>query len=148
MRRRFGGVRVLRGGRRHAVGLAQRGQLGGAEHHRQPRAQDARRRLPRRAVEPRKSQSQTATRGAATPTPAKLSYKDKYALENLPKRIAALHDEITAHNKVLADGALFSRNPHTFEAAATGLKQAEAALEAAEDQWLTLELAREEAENP
>ena len=102
----------------------------------------------RRAVEPRKSQSQTATRGAATPTPAKLSYKDKYALENLPKRIAALQDEITAHNKVLADGALFSRNPHTFEAAATGLKQAEAALEAAEDQWLTLELAREEAENP
>ena len=102
----------------------------------------------RRAVEPRKSQSQTATTGAATPTPAKLSYKDKYALENLPKRIAALQDEITAHNKVLADGALFSRNPHTFEAAATGLKQAEAALEAAEDQWLTLELAREEAENP
>ncbi len=102
----------------------------------------------RRAVEPRKKQSQTATTGAATPTPAKLSYKDKYALENLPKRIAALQDEITAHNKVLADGALFSRNPHTFEAAATGLKQAEAALEAAEDQWLTLELAREEAENP
>ena len=60
----------------------------------------------------------------------------------------ALQDEIMAHNKVLADGALFSRNPHTFEAAATGLKQAEAALEAAEDQWLTLELAREEAENP
>ncbi len=102
----------------------------------------------RRTVKPRKSQSQTATTGAATPTPAKLSYKDKYALENLPKRIAALQDEITAHNKVLADGALFSRNPHTFEAAATGLKQAEAALKAAEDQWLTLELAREEAENP
>ena len=101
----------------------------------------------RRAVEPRKSQSQAPTTGAATPTPAKLSYKDKYALENLPKRIAALQDEITAHNKVLADGALFARNPHTFEAAASGLKQAKAALVAAEDQWLTLELAREEAGN-
>ena len=105
----------------------------------------------RRTVEPHKSKRQAASALAAAagaaPSPAKLSYKDKYALENLPKRIAALQDEIKAHNKALADGGLFARDPDAFEAAASGLKQAEAALAAAEDQWLTLELAREEAES-
>ena len=105
----------------------------------------------RRTVELHKSKRQAASALAAAagaaPSPAKLSYKDKYALENLPKRIAALQDEIKAHNKALADGGLFARDPDAFEAAASGLKQAEAALAAAEDQWLTLELAREEAES-
>ncbi len=76
----------------------------------------------------------------------KLSYKDKYALENLPQRIEVLHGEIAAHNRALADSELFARDPQAFEAAATGLSEAEAALKAAEDQWLTLEMAREESE--
>ena len=105
----------------------------------------------RRAVELHKSKRHAASALAATagaaPAPVKPSYKDKYALENLPKRIAALQDEIKAHNKALADGGLFARDPDAFEAAASGLKQAETNLAAAEDQWLTLELAREEAES-
>ncbi len=105
----------------------------------------------RDAGEPRKSRRKappggTAAAAATTAAPAKLSYKDKYALENLPKRIEALHGEIAAHNRVLADSGLFGRDPQAFEAAATGLSEAEAALKAAEDQWLTLEMAREESE--
>jgi ATP-binding cassette subfamily F protein uup len=76
----------------------------------------------------------------------KLTYKDKYALENLPKQIDALNGEIAAHNKVLAENGLFGRDPSAFEAVASALKEAEAALEAAENQWLTLEEAREESE--
>ena len=98
--------------------------------------------------EPRKSKRRTpsARPAGAGAGPAKLSYKDKYALENLPARIAALQNEIDAHNKLLADGGLFARDPGAFEAAAAALQDAEAALAAAEDQWLALEMAREEAE--
>jgi ATP-binding cassette subfamily F protein uup len=77
----------------------------------------------------------------------KLSYKDKFALEQLPGRIAALQQEIARHNEALADGELFARDPAAFNAAAQALSNAEAALAAAEDQWLELELAREEAES-
>lgn len=74
---------------------------------------------------------------------AKLSYKDKYALENLPARMEALQSEIAQHKKLLADGGLFSRDPEAFEAAANGHSQAQTELAAAEDQWLELEMARE-----
>ena len=100
-----------------------------------------------KATEPRKNRrkprqsDQHAAKG-----PAKLSYKDKYALEKLHKRIAALQSEIDAHNKVLADSDLFARDPAAFEAAAAALQEAETALAGAEDQWLRLEEAREESE--
>ncbi|MDP6590677.1 MAG: ABC-F family ATP-binding cassette domain-containing protein [Alphaproteobacteria bacterium] len=94
----------------------------------------------------RKAPSTGGAPGATVSGRAKLSYKDKYALENLPKRIEALHGEIAAHNRTLADSGLFGRDPQAFEAAATALSEAEAALKAAEDQWLTLVMAREESE--
>ena len=65
----------------------------------------------------------------------------------MPKRIAALQGEIEAHNRALADSGLFGRDRQAFEAAATALNEAEAALAAAEDQWLALEEAREESES-
>ena len=77
----------------------------------------------------------------------KLSYKDKYALETLPARMEALQGEIAAYKEKLADGGLFGRDPEAFEAAATGLSETEAALAAAEDQWLEAEMAREASEN-
>jgi len=77
---------------------------------------------------------------------SKLSYKDKYALEQLPGRIAALEREIAEQNAILADSSLFARNPKTFELAAQKLNQAETALAVAEDQWLELELTRDKDE--
>ena len=103
--------------------------------------------LAHKAAEPRtnKRKSRQSDQRAAK-GPAKLSYKDKYALEKLPKRIAALQSEIDAHNKVLADSDLFARDPAAFEAAAAALQEAERALAEAEDQWLRLEEARDESE--
>ena len=103
--------------------------------------------LAHKAAEPRKNKRKSRQSDQhAAKGPAKLSYKDKYALENLPKRIAALQSEIDAHNKVLADSDLFARDPAAFEAAAAALQKAERALAEAEDQWLSLEEAREESE--
>jgi len=76
----------------------------------------------------------------------KLSYKDKYALETLPARMEALHGEIAAFKEKLADGGLFGSDPAAFEAAATGLSEAESELALAEDQWLEAEMAREVSE--
>jgi len=97
---------------------------------------------------PRKSKRRAPSPSTAPAMagPAKLSYKDKHALENLPKRIATLQSEIDAHNSMLADSDLFARDPAAFKTAAAALQQAERALANAEDQWLRLEEAREEIE--
>ena len=47
----------------------------------------------------------------------------------------------------LNDPQLFSRDPARFEAASKGLEKAGTELTAAEDQWLELEMLREEIEN-
>ena len=76
----------------------------------------------------------------------RLSFKDKHALEQLPARIAALETQVAEAHKTLADPALYCRDPAGYEVAAADLEQAEAALAAAEEEWLRLEMAREEAE--
>lgn len=88
-------------------------------------------------------------KGDAAPRAAskrKLSFKEKHALETLPKRIAALQAEIAQHQATLNDAQLFSRDPAKYEAASKGLEKAGAELSAAEDQWLELEMLREEIE--
>ncbi|WP_341908872.1 ATP-binding cassette domain-containing protein [Ferrovibrio terrae] len=88
-------------------------------------------------------------KGEAAPRAAskrKLSFKEKHALETLPKRIAALQAEIAQHQATLNDAQLFSRDPAKYEAASKGLEKAGTELSAAEDQWLELEMLREEIE--
>ncbi|HVZ09988.1 ABC-F family ATP-binding cassette domain-containing protein [Rhodopila sp.] len=81
------------------------------------------------------------------PTPArKLSFKDKHALETLPKRMADLEAEIGRLNAELADADLYARKPDRFIAATKALETAQAALGAAEEQWLELEMLREALE--
>ncbi|MFN4311696.1 MAG: ABC-F family ATP-binding cassette domain-containing protein [Ferrovibrio sp.] len=76
----------------------------------------------------------------------KLSFKEKHALETLPKRMADLQAEIAGHQAALNDPQLFSRDPAKFQAASAGLEKATSELAAAEDQWLELEMLREELE--
>ena len=90
---------------------------------------------------------------AAARTPAsvsmgrrKLSFKEKHALETLPRRIEALQANIVALGKSLSDPALFVRDPAAFAATAADLEKAEAALAAAEEDWLRLEILREDVE--
>ena len=75
-----------------------------------------------------------------------MSFKEKHALETLPKTIDKLEDEIRVINAALADPKLYSRDPAGFAAKSKALMEAEARRAAAEEQWLELELLREELE--
>ncbi len=76
----------------------------------------------------------------------KLSYKEKYALEQLPLKMEALETDIESLHKKLADPDLFTTDPKMFSETADKLKTAEDELAAAEEEWLTLELLRSEIE--
>jgi ATP-binding cassette subfamily F protein uup len=85
----------------------------------------------------------------AAPPPAaraKLSFKHKHALETLPGEIARLTAEIARLNGLLADPSLYARDPKAFAETSQQLSAAEAAKSRAEDDWLELELLREELE--
>jgi ATP-binding cassette subfamily F protein uup len=91
--------------------------------------------------------AQRAPRGPAEPPRRRgLSFKEKHALQTLPARMEALQTEIAGLQSVLADTGLYARDPAAFDGAAAGLQRAERALAAAEEEWLTLELKREEME--
>ena len=87
----------------------------------------------------------------AAPPPAsagrqKLSFKQKHALETLPARMQELQAEIAALERELADPGLYARDADRFATASAALEDAQEALRAAEDEWLELEMLREELE--
>lgn len=99
------------------------------------------------AATAKKTEAPSRTEAATRQAPKrKLSFREKHALETLPKRMDELRAAIARHEAALGDPQLFSRDPAKFQAAGDGLAKAEAELSAAEDQWLELELLREEIE--
>ncbi len=76
----------------------------------------------------------------------KLSFKEKHALETLPRDIEKLDAEIKALNTALSDPAFYTRDPAGFAAKSKTLEATEAKKAAAEEQWLELEMLREELE--
>ncbi len=76
----------------------------------------------------------------------RMSYNDRRALDMLPARIASLQSRIEALNGVLADADLYVRDPAQFNTTTFALAAARNELAAAEEQWLTLEMRREEIE--
>lgn len=87
-----------------------------------------------------------ATAVQAPKARSKLSFKDKHALETLPGRIDALSEEAKRLHAVLDDPGLYARDPKVFASATEKLTATEAALAAAEEEWLRLEMLREELE--
>ncbi len=78
------------------------------------------------------------------PAKRRLSFKEKHALENLPKAIETLRATAAKLHAVLDDHALYARDPKRFNEASALLAKTENELAAAEDQWLELEILREE----
>ena len=76
----------------------------------------------------------------------KLSFKEKHALETLPAQMDKLQAEIAGIEAQMADAAFFTRDPKGFDAASRRLAAARGELAAAEEQWLELEMKREELE--
>ena len=77
----------------------------------------------------------------------RLGFREKHALETLPKTIAALQAKTRALHRRLDDPALYARDRKQFDEASAALTAANAELSAAEDQWLALEILREEVES-
>jgi len=104
----------------------------------------------RRADGPTPERTKPAKSGRPSPAQKsrapkrKLSFKEKHALETLPGRMADLEERIAALQKTLADPGLYARDRAKFEQASTDLNEAQDALSALEDDWLALELLREE----
>ncbi|MEL0112371.1 MAG: hypothetical protein VW835_11630, partial [Rickettsiales bacterium] len=67
-------------------------------------------------------------------------------LETLPGRIEELQAKIEKLADALGDPELFAKNPARFEAITVELGQRQSELEDAEEQWLELEVLREQIE--
>jgi len=93
----------------------------------------------------------TATSAAPASKPAeptaarrKLSNKERYALENLPKTIAKLESDIARLNNRLHTPDFYTKDPSGFQKATAELTRVQAELSKAEEEWLELEMLREE----
>jgi ATP-binding cassette subfamily F protein uup len=84
-----------------------------------------------------------ATKPKSSARSERMSYKETYRLEQLPEEMEGLEAAISALQTELADPDLYARDAARFAAASTELEKKSAALEAAEDEWLTLEEKRE-----
>jgi ATP-binding cassette subfamily F protein uup len=102
---------------------------------------------PARASVPKRPRPVTEVRAQPAAGPRRMSFNDRHALERLPARIAALQTQIAGLNAILADPDLYARDQSRFGAATQALDVARDELVAAEEQWLTLEMLREEIDD-
>ncbi|WFU08765.1 ABC-F family ATP-binding cassette domain-containing protein [Rhizobium sp. CB3090] len=107
------------------------------------------------AIEERRRAEKAAEKPKAVETPAvaetskgkgKLSYKQKFALENLPKEMAKAEADIAAREKKMADPNLFAKDPASFNRLAAEMEKLRDSLTKMEEEWLELEMLREELE--
>jgi ATP-binding cassette subfamily F protein uup len=90
-----------------------------------------------------KTSKRPADRAAAK---RKLGFNEKRALETLPSRIAKLRSDLATLDRKLGDADFPSREPAAFMAATTTYGQLRDELAGAEEEWLGLEILREEFE--
>jgi len=95
--------------------------------------------------EPQKA-AQESVSNISEPPPAKrrMNFKDKHALDTLPKIIAALQAEAGALRTKLDDPEFYARDRTAFETTSAALAKLYQDIAAAEEQWLELEILREE----
>ena len=98
---------------------------------------------PEAAASPR---SRAAASSAPRSAPRKLSFKDKHALETLPKQMEGLTAERARLQSRMAEPDLYRKDPAAFAAATSQLTRIERDLAAAEERWLQLEIMREALE--
>ncbi len=97
---------------------------------------------------PKPSGKDVKPKGETAPkTRTKLSFKDKHALETLPQKMEQAQSQIAQLKSTLADPDLFRKDPTAFNKTAGDLSALEAELADMEEEWLRLELLREELES-
>ncbi|HZD90957.1 MAG TPA: ATP-binding cassette domain-containing protein, partial [Pseudolabrys sp.] len=100
-------------------------------------------RAPQKA-EPDKSAKPSGKSAAPAESKRKMTFKDKHALETLPKTIAKLQKEAASLQEKLGEPAFYTRDRTGFEQTTARLGELQHAIAAAEEQWLELEIQREE----
>jgi ATP-binding cassette subfamily F protein uup len=96
------------------------------------------------AVSPRAEKERPAPRSKEQRR--RLSFKDKHALEELPRRIAEVEREIAVLHSALDDPGLYGRDPAKFGTLSARLREAQKQLSEFEDRWIELEMLRAEIE--
>ncbi len=89
----------------------------------------------------------TVSRAQRAARPRRMSFNDRRVLEMLSARIGELQTQIAGLNAVLADLDLYAHDPGRFGATIQALAVARDELAAAEEQWLSLEMLREEIDD-
>lgn len=113
--------------------LAQRGGSKLEERKARPKAE---------ANEPTARAEQTSAKSPAK----KLSFKQKFALESLPKKIEAVSASISRLENSIADPSFYERDPASFQKTIAALDKERTTLASLEEEWLELEMLREEME--
>ena len=103
-------------------------------------------RAPRQKKEEPAAKKEAAPAAAKPASAKKLSYKQKFALENLPKQMAELEAKIARLEQKMADPNFYNRDPNGFAKVAAEIDAHRAKLAAMEEEWLELEMLREEIE--
>lgn len=107
------------------------------------------------AEEKRKADRQEKAKAVSSASPSqepakakgKLSFKQKFALENLPKEMEKAQEEIAKREQRMADPELFAKDQATFNKLAQEMEKLREKLETMEEEWLELEMLREELES-
>jgi ATP-binding cassette subfamily F protein uup len=97
--------------------------------------------MPQKAKSPAKTE-----RANNAPKKEKLSFKHKHALETLPGRIAEMQQKRDLLTAKLAEAGFFERDRVGFDKTSALLAEAEKKIAAWEEEWLELEVMREELE--
>ena len=109
----------------------------------------------RKGVEVTKNKTEKKVSSSVSPEPQrekrtekqKLSYKQKFALEKLPLEIDELHKLIGSLEKEFSDPQLYMKDEKRFHELSQLLDKKRTELSKKEEEWLELEMLREEIEN-
>ncbi len=109
----------------------------------------------RKGVEVTKNKTEKTVSSSVSPEPQrekrtekqKLSYKQKFALEKLPLEIDELHKLIGSLEKEFSDPQLYMKDEKRFHELSQLLDKKRTELSKKEEEWLELEMLREEIEN-
>lgn len=100
----------------------------------------------RQADETKTASSSSSSQTKPASSSKKLSYKQKFALENLPKQMQETEARMAKLETKMADPAFYNRDPDGFSKTAAELDKMRASLATMEEEWLELEMLREEIE--
>jgi ATP-binding cassette subfamily F protein uup len=91
-------------------------------------------------------EAESAGSEAGRKSSKRLGFKEKHALETLPAQMEALGRDIAKIQTALDDPDLFTRDRARFDALMKTLEECQSRLSAHEEEWLRLEMLREDIE--